>query len=193
VGHEDNEFDQDPARARPDDTYWQTGATFQPTDRPFPEGYVGDWFFGTTYVGSIRRQLRDGRLFADYAEELRTVNEHDDLRPLRDEFGDAIFDPETGQPVFELPDVRSGVYLCKRFSAGASIRRAKTNWGVGVFGNLRVEESTFADDRDREDTLWATLMGVRRDLGQRTSASPSTTRTASVTPTKRPESIASTE
>ena len=206
VGHEDNDFDQDPRRARPDDTYWRTGATFQPTAHTFLEGYVGDRFFGTTYGGSIRRQLRDGRLIADYVEELRTVNQLDDPRLLRDEFGDPIFDPETGQPIFELPDVLSGVYLRKRFSAGVSIRRAKTNWGVrvfderrefeiddrrervqgvigditwralprtSVFGNLRIEESTFADDRDREDTLWTTRLGVNRDLGQIYKSVPS--------------------
>ena len=204
IGDENNDFDQDPTRAQPDDTFWRAGATFRPTNRTFMEGFFGERFFGTTYGGTLRRDLRDGRLSVDYVEELRTVNEIDDLRLVRDEFGDPIFDPETGRPIFELADLRTGVFLRKRFSTGVSIRRTKTDWGLrifderrefeidnrdervqgivgditwrvlprtSVFGNLRVEESTFADERDREDTLWRARLGVNRDLGPRTSAS----------------------
>jgi uncharacterized protein (PEP-CTERM system associated) len=204
VGDEQNSFEQDPSRATPDDTFWRAGATFRPTARTFTEAYVGERFFGTTYGATVRRDLRDGRLFADYNEELRTVNQPDDLRLIRDEFGDPIFDPTTGQPIFELPDLLTGVYLRKRFSAGVSIRRTKTDWGVRlfderreyeltdqreevqgvigdvswrvlprtrVFANARIEESTFADERDREDTLFDIRLGVSRDLGPQTSAS----------------------
>lgn len=204
VGNERNDFEQDPSRARPDDTFWRAGATLQAADRTFAEAFVGERFFGTTYGGELRRQLRDGRLFAGYVEDLRTVNEIDDLRFVRDEFGDPIFDPVTGQPIFELPDLLSSVYLRKRFSAGVSIRRGKTSWGLRIFdekrefeiddrrervqgligdvtwrvlprtslfGDFRIEESTFADERDREDTLLRTRLGVSRALGPRTSAS----------------------
>ena len=203
VGDERNAFDQDPSRARPDDTFWRVGATFSPTARTFTEGFVGNRFFGTTYGATVRRQLRDGRIFADYSEDLRTVSELD-LVPFRDEFGLPVFDPETGRPIFELPDVLSGVYLRKRFSAGIATQLWKTRLGLRVFderrefevtdrrervqgiagdvswrvlprtsafGNLRYEESTFADERDREDTLLTAGIGVSRDLGQRTSAS----------------------
>jgi len=204
VGDERNDFEQDPGRARPDDTFWRVGATLRTADRTFAEAFFGERFFGNTYGAELRRQLRDGRLFASYVEELRTVNEIDDLRLVRDEFGDPIFDPETGRPIFELADLRTGVFLRKRFSAGVSIRRGKTDWGLRVYdqrrefefdardersqgivgditwrvlprtslsGNLRVEETTFADERDREDTLWRARLGVNRDLGPRTSAS----------------------
>jgi uncharacterized protein (PEP-CTERM system associated) len=103
VGDEQNSFEQDPSRATPDDTFWRAGATFRPTARTFTEAYVGERFFGTTYGATVRRDLRDGRLFADYNEELRTVNQPDDLRLIRDEFGDPIFDPTTGQPILSYP------------------------------------------------------------------------------------------
>ena len=203
VGDEQNSFEQDPSRARPDDTFWRAGATFRPTARTFTEAYVGERFFGTTYGATVRRDLRDGRLFADYTEELRTTNDID-VTPIRDADGQLIFDPETGRPIFELPDLFSGVFLRKRFSAGVSIRRPKTNWGVRVyderrefqtidqnervqgvigdiswrvlprtevFANARFEESTFVDERDREDTLFTTRLGVSRNLGPQTSAS----------------------
>lgn len=203
LGDERNSFDQDPSRSRPDDTYWRAGATFTPTPRTFTEVFVGERFFGTTYGGTLRRQTRDGRLFADYSEELRTVRGRD-LQPFLDEFGQPVFDSETGRPIFELPELLSGAYLRKRFSAGMTFQRGRTNLGLrvyderrefvltdrderlqgvigdidwraaprtSIFARLRYEESTFADELDREDTLMSGTLGVRRDLGQRTSVS----------------------
>ncbi len=202
VGDEQNEFDQDPRRAQPDDTFWRVGATFEPSARTFMEGFFGNRFFGDTFGATLRHRIRDGQLFADYDETLRTVNE---LRvtPIRDADGNLIFDGDTGRPIFELPDVRSGVYLSKRFSAGLTIRRPRTRIGLrvydesrefeltdqgeqarGVVGDVawrlrprtqaflfvRLEENTFEDQRDREDTLFTTRVGVSRDLGPNTSA-----------------------
>jgi uncharacterized protein (PEP-CTERM system associated) len=205
VGYEDNEYEQDPSLSSPDDSFWRVGITHQPAARTFLEGFVGERFFGTTYGLDLRHQVRTGQLFANYREELTTTNEDEfELRPIRDEFGDLIFDPETGTPILEEPDVRSNVYLTQRFSAGFRGRLPKTNWGVriyddrrtyendgsrervtGVAGNMtwrfaprtsllanaRWEESTFADEPDREDTILRVGAGVRRDLGRGAGAS----------------------
>jgi len=202
VGDERNEFDQDPRRARPDDTFWRAGATFEPSARTFMEGFVGERFFGDTFGATLRHRIRDGRVFADYEETLRTVNRIR-VTPIRDADGSLIFDGDTGRPIFELPDVRSGVFLSKRFSAGLTIQRPRTRIGVrvyderrefevtdqrekaqGIVGDIawrvrprtqaflfaRLEENTFEDQRDREDTLLTTRLGVSRDLGPNTTA-----------------------
>jgi uncharacterized protein (PEP-CTERM system associated) len=200
VGYEDNEFEQDPSLAAPDDTFWRVGASYQPAARTFLEGFFGERFFGTTYGLDLRHQVRTGQVFANYREELTTTSEDEfELRPIRDEFGDPVFDRETGTPLFEEPDVTTNVYLSQRFSGGFRGRLPKTDWGVriyddrrefqndgsreqvtGVAGNVtwrlaprtslgvdaRWEESTFADEPDREDTIVRLGASLSRDLGR---------------------------
>jgi uncharacterized protein (PEP-CTERM system associated) len=200
VGYEENDFEQDPSLATPDDSFWRVGATYRPAERTFVEGFFGERFFGNTYGLEMRHQVRTGQLFANYREELTTTSEDEfELRPIRDEFGDPVFDPETGTPLFEEPDVTTNVYLSQRFSGGFRGRLTKTDWGVrlyddrrefqndgsrervtGVAGNLtwrlaprtrlgfdaRWEESTFADEPDREDTIVRLGAALTRDLGR---------------------------
>jgi uncharacterized protein (PEP-CTERM system associated) len=200
VGYEDNEFELDPSLSSPDGTLWRVGATYQPATRTFVEGFFGERFSDTTYGLDLRHQVRTGQLFANYREELTTSNEDEfELRPIRDEFGDPVFDRETGTPLFEEPDVTTNVYLSQRFSGGFRGRLTKTDWGVriyndrrefqndgsservtGVAGNVtwrlaprtslgvdaRWEESTFADEADREDTIVRFGAGLTRDLGR---------------------------
>ena len=146
VGDERNTFEQDPRRARPDDTFWRAGGTFEPASRTLVEGFFGERFFGTTYGGALRHRIRDGNLFADYNEELRTANEIN-VAPIRDADGELIFDGETGRPIFELPDVRSGVFLSKRLSAGLTLRRPKTRIGLRAYDESREYEVTDRSER----------------------------------------------
>jgi uncharacterized protein (PEP-CTERM system associated) len=205
VGYEDNEFELDPSLSSPDGPLWRVGATYQPAARTFVEGFFGERFSDTTYGLDLRHQVRTGQLFANYREELTTSNEDEfELRPIRDEFGDPVFDRETGTPLFEEPDVTTNVYLSQRFSGGFRGRLTKTDWGVriyndrrefqndgsrervtGVAGNVtwrlaprtrlgvdaRWEESTFADDPSREDTIVRFGAALSRDLGRGTDAS----------------------
>jgi uncharacterized protein (PEP-CTERM system associated) len=205
VGYEDNEFELDPSLSSPDGFLWRIGATYQPAARTFVEGFFGERYSDSTYGLEMRHQVRTGQLFASYREELTTTNDDEfELRPIRDEFGDPVFDPATGNPLFEEPDLTTNVYLSQRFSAGFRGRLTKTDWGVrlyndrrefqsdgrservtGVAGNLalrlaprtslglnaRWEESTFADQPDREDEIIRVGLALRRDLGRGADAS----------------------
>jgi len=205
IGYEDNEFELDPSLSSPDGFLWRVGATYEPAARTFVEGFFGERYSDSTYGLEMRHQVRTGELFASYREELTTTNDDEfELRPIRDEFGDLVFDPSTGTPLFEEPDLTTNVYLSQRFSAGFRGRLIKTDWGVriyndrrefqsdgtrervtGVAGNLawrlaprtslgldaRWEESTFADQPDREDDIIRIGLGLRRDLGRGADAS----------------------
>jgi uncharacterized protein (PEP-CTERM system associated) len=205
VGYEDNEFELDPSLSSPDGLLWRVGATYQPAARTFVEGFFGERYSDSTFGLEMRHQVRTGQFFADYREELTTTNDDEfALRPIRDEFGDPVFDRETGTPLFEEPDLTTNVYLSQRFSGGFRGRLTKTDWGVriyndrrefqndgtrervtGVAGNLtwrlaprtslgvnaRWEESTFADQPDREDEIIRIGLGLRRDLGRGADAS----------------------
>lgn len=205
VGYEDNDYEQDPSLSTPDDSFWRIGATYQPAARTSFEGFIGERFFGTTYGLDLRHQFRTGQLFANYREELTTSNEDEfALRPIRDAFGDPVFDPVTGTPLFEEPDLRTNVFLSQRFTAGFRGQLPKTDWGLrayddrrtyevdnrdervtGVTGdvtwrvaprtsfgvNARWEESTFADEPGREDTLYRFGAALGRDLGRGANAS----------------------
>jgi len=200
IGYEDNEFELDPSLSSPDGVLWRVGATYQPAARTFVEGFFGERYSDSTYGLEMRHRVRTGRLFASYREELTTTNDDEfELRPIRDEFGDQVFDPITGTPLFEEPEVTTNVYLSQRFSAGFRGRLTKTDWGVrfyddrreyqndgrrervtGVAANAgwrlaprtrlgidaRWEESTFADEPDREDTIARLGASVSRDLGR---------------------------
>ena len=148
VGYEDNEFEQDASRSSPDDTFWRIGATYTAATRTSFEGFAGERFFGSTWGMELRHQVRTGRLFASYREELTTSNVDEfELRPIRDEFGDVIFDPVTGIPLFEEPDVRTNVYLSKRFNAGFRGQLPKTVWGVRLYDDRREYEIDGSSER----------------------------------------------
>ena len=152
VGDERNDFEQDASRARPDDTFWRAGATFQAADRTFMEGFVGERFFGTTYGGTLRHRLRTGQVFASYDESLTTVNEFDIVRVVL-----PVFDETTGRPVIvdgepifvelEFPDLQTGVYLRKRFEAGFAGELRRTSWALRAFDERREFELTDRTER----------------------------------------------
>ncbi len=202
VGDEDNSFEQDPPRARPSDTFWRVGGTFQPGPRTFLEGFVGERYFGTTFGLDFEHRIRDGRLFAGYSEALETVG-RGRRGQLIDDDGLPVFDPGTGDPVFEEPDLLAGAFLRKRFEAGASITRPRTqasvriynvkrefeltsreedsygiiidaDWQasarINVYGDLRYEDTDFADIQGREDSLFTLRLGARRDIARQTTA-----------------------
>ena len=203
IGDENNSFEQDPPRARPSDTFWRVGGTFQPGPRTFLEAFVGERYFGTTFGLDFEHRIRDGRLFAGYTEELATVGRGRRGR-LIDEDGLPVSDPGTGDPIFEEPDLLAGAFLRKNFEAGASISRPRTSASVriyntkrefeltsrsedsygiridadwqatariNVYGDVRYEDTDFADIEDREDTLFTLSLGARRDIARQTTAS----------------------
>ncbi|MCA1804911.1 MAG: TIGR03016 family PEP-CTERM system-associated outer membrane protein [Xanthomonadaceae bacterium] len=150
-GEEDNDFVQDPSRARPDDTFWRAGATWQPGNRTTMEGFYGERYFGETYGGNLQHRFRNSRFFMDYTEAPTTVNEFELQRvvlPIVDEAGiPVIID---GEPVFidvEFPDLRAGVYLSRRFTAGFSGDRPKTSWGIRYFDEQREYEVSNREER----------------------------------------------
>jgi uncharacterized protein (PEP-CTERM system associated) len=200
IGYEDNEFELDPSLSSPDGSLWRVGATYQPAARTFVEGFFGERYSDSTYGLEMRQQVRTGQLFASYQEELTTTNDDEfELRPIRDAFGDPVFDPATGTPLFEEPDLTTNVYLSQRFSAGFRGRLTKTDWGVRIYNDRREfqsdgsservtgvasnvtwrlaprtrlradarwEESTFADEAGREDTILRLGAALSRDLGR---------------------------
>ena len=163
VGDEDNDFEQDASRARPDDTFWRAGATFQAGDRTFMEGFVGERFFGTTYGGTLRHRLRTGQVFASYDESLTTVNDFDIIRVVVPVFDDTTGRPVIvdGEPVFvelEFPDLQTGVYLRKRFEAGFAGEMRRTDWALRGFDERR--EFELSDRTER-------VQGIVGNLGWR--------------------------
>jgi uncharacterized protein (PEP-CTERM system associated) len=150
-GEEDNDFEQDPTRARPDGTFWRAGATWQPGSRTSMEAFYGERYFGKTYGGSFSHRFRNSRVAMSYTEAPTTVNRMDFLAEidfLRDEFGNIIF--ENGQPVIIIglvPNLQSGVYLARRFTSSFTGSRPKTDWGIRVFDEQREFEVT--DERER--------------------------------------------
>jgi uncharacterized protein (PEP-CTERM system associated) len=150
-GYEDNDFEQDPSRARPDDTFWRAGAVWQPGPRTSMEAFYGERFFGETYGGIFNHRFRNSRFFMNYTETPTTVSRFDivrEVRPVVDEFGDPVF--VDGEPVLEeveFPDLDTGVYLSKRFTSGFTGQRRKTGWGIRIFDERREFELT--DERER--------------------------------------------
>jgi hypothetical protein len=166
-GEEDNDFVQDPSRARPDDTFWRAGATWQPGNRTTMEGFYGERYFGKTYGGNLQHRFRNSRFFMDYTEAPMTVNEFELQRlvlPIVDETGmPVIID---GEPVFvevEFPDLRSGVYLSRRFTTGFSGQRRKTSWGIRYFDERREYEIT-----NREEHVKGVAANVALRVAPRT-------------------------
>lgn len=141
VGDENNSFEQDPPRARPSDTFWRVGGTFQPGPRTFLEAFVGERYFGTTFGLDFEHRIRDGRLFAGYSEELATVG-RGRRGQLIDDDGLPVFDPGTGDPIFEEPDLLVGAFLRKRFEAGAALARPRTQATFRFYNQRREFERT---------------------------------------------------
>jgi uncharacterized protein (PEP-CTERM system associated) len=148
IGYEDNEFELDPSLSSPDGFLWRVGATYQPAARTFVEGFFGERYSDSTYGLEMRHRVRTGQLFASYTEELTTTNDDEfELRPIRDAFGDPVFDPETGIPLFEEPDLTTNVYLSQRFSAGFRGRLTKTDWGVRIYNDRREFQNDGSSER----------------------------------------------
>ncbi|OOG27242.1 hypothetical protein B1C78_03640 [Thioalkalivibrio denitrificans] len=152
-GEEDNDFEQDPTRARPDDTFWRAGATWQGA-RTSMEAFYGERFFGKTYGGSFDHRFRNSRFSMSYTESPTTLNrvEFDEmLLVVFDEFGEVV----DIIPVL-VPNLESGVYLQRRFTAGFTGSRRKTDWGIRVFDEQREFEVT--DERER-------IQGISGNVG----------------------------
>ena len=201
VGRDDNTFEQELARSGPSGTSWRTGVEWSPSARTSATAFFGERFFGRTFGGRLDHRLRNGRVFADYSEDLRTVNVRGRF------FGGRPIDPDLDPDLIEdedLPDIFSGVFLSRSFSLGVTVQRPRsqltarifrnerefdltrgdeTGQGVRldagwqwmprtrVFGDLSLEERTFADARDRTDNIFQTRLGIGRDLAPQLEAS----------------------
>jgi uncharacterized protein (PEP-CTERM system associated) len=141
VGREENEWDRDDSRARPDDEFWRVGADWTPTPRTFIQGFTGQRFFGDWYGGSISHRLRRAELAADYTEEATTtqfVEFVPGVFQLVDDFGNPIvIDDEAVFLEFEFPDLVPDVYIRKRGNIRASGGGARTNWVLRGFDERR--------------------------------------------------------
>jgi len=152
-GDEDNEYVQDPRRARPDDTFWRAGASWQPGTRTSMEAYYGERFFGETYGGSLNHRFRHSQLAMEYSEGLATVSSFEIERlvlPVVDGAGDPLI--VDGEPVFlvlEFPDLQTGVYLRRRFSLGFSGEKRRLTWSLRGFNERREFEATDRQERVR--------------------------------------------
>jgi len=159
AGEEENDFVQDPARARPDDTFWRAGATWRPGTRTTMEGFYGERYFGETYGGTLAHRFRHSRVNLSYTEELTTVNQFEMRRivvPVVDESGAPLLvDGEPLLVAIEYPDIESGVYLSRRFSAGLSGERRKTGWSLRLFDERR--EYEIDDQRERVQGVVASV------------------------------------
>ncbi|HSP00475.1 MAG TPA: hypothetical protein VLN90_03315, partial [Thioalkalivibrio sp.] len=89
--------------------------------------------------------------FMDYTEAPTTVNEFALQRqvvPIRDATGAPVeIDGEWVFVEVEFPDLRSGVYLSRRFTAGFSGERPKTSWGIRYFDEQREYEVSNREER----------------------------------------------
>ncbi|MDZ7803461.1 TIGR03016 family PEP-CTERM system-associated outer membrane protein [Thiohalophilus sp.] len=164
-GEEDNEFEQDASRARPDDTFWRAGFNWQPGSRTDMEAYYGERFFGETFGGSFNHRFRNSEFSMEYSEGLMTVTDFDIDRvviPIVDDAGSPVI--VDGNPVFmelEIPDLQTGVYLRERFSLGFSGERRKLSWSLRGFNERREFELTDRSER---------LKGVGTNLAWRIGA-----------------------
>lgn len=149
-GEEDNEFVQDPRRARPDDTFWRAGVGWQ-SARTNMEAFYGERFFGETYGGSLNHRFRNSQFSMEYTEGLTTVSQFEIERlvvPVYDNAGNPVI--VNGRPlllVLEYPDLQTGVYLSRRFTLGFSGQRRKLTWSIRGFDERREFEAT--DRRER--------------------------------------------
>ncbi len=146
IGDERNDFEQDPRRARPDDSFWRAGAAWQPSARTSLEAFVGERFFGTTFGLDVQHRIRDGRLFVDYSEDLTTVSRRGGGVQIGGD-GSIELDPITGLPVFEDPDLIAGVFLLKRLSAGMALNRPRTDLSMRIYNNRRELERSNRRER----------------------------------------------
>lgn len=200
VGDDSNTFETEFSSDGPSGTSWRTGVDWTPSARTSAQVFFGERFFGRTYGGSLSHRLRDGRLFAEYREELRTVNQRRVF--IRVPVEAELPDPDLIDDL-DPPDIFSGVYLSQRFALGMTIDRPRSTLTARVFddrrdrgtqggsdrsqgvrvnggwqwlprtrvnGELNLQERTFADRGDRSDTLFRARLGVERRLAPQIDA-----------------------
>ncbi|MFP4162282.1 MAG: TIGR03016 family PEP-CTERM system-associated outer membrane protein [Ectothiorhodospira sp.] len=156
-GEERNDFEQDPGRASPDDTFWRTGFDWAPTQRTSLGAFYGERFFGETYGLDLSHRSRFADWSLSYSESVDTLSGYErvDLLegPQTDDFF-VIVDPET--LTLEMWELVPDVYISKRLNIGASGERRRLSWSV----NALRDERTFETDRGDER-----IQGVRFNLG----------------------------
>lgn len=175
-------------------TSWRTGVEWNPSTRTSADLFFGERFFGRTWGGSLSQRLRDGRLFANYRESLQTVNmrsgffslvpngaqvdpdEIEDLDPpdfftgaflsKRFSLGLTINRPRSTLTARVFDERRDrGVTRGSERSQGI---RADGSWQwmprLRLVGDLNLQERTFAEVRDRDDTLFRLRLGLERRI-----------------------------
>lgn len=200
AGYDNNSFEQDLSSSGTSGSSWRTGVEWSPSTRTSGEFFFGERFFGRTYGGRFDHRLRNGRVFASYNESLQTVNVRSgfagtgpvdsELDPGLIEDGD-VPDPFSG--VFLSRSFNVGVtwsrprseltarifrddreYDRTRSDERGQGLRVDVNWRwmprTRLFGDLRLEERTFADISERTDDIFRTRIGVGRSLAPQLEA-----------------------
>ena len=175
-------------------TSWRTGVEWSPSTRTSADVYFGERFFGRTWGGSLSHRLRDGRLFANYSETLQTVNVRSGFfRPVTnggqfdpDDFDD-LDPPDFFTGVFLSKRFSLGLTIDRprsRLTARVFDERrdrglifgSERSQGIRIdggwqwmprlrlVGDLNLQDRTFADVRDRDDTLFRLRLGLERRL-----------------------------
>lgn len=193
VGDDSNRFEQELASGGPSGSSWRTGVAWNPSERTEAEAFIGERFFGRTFGGRLSHRFRDGRLFADYNESLQTVDVRSGFfRPstgtvVDPEFGEDLDPPDFFTGVFLSKRFSVGMTVERpRSSLTARVFDERRDRGLQigsersqglrmdagwqwmprtrVVGNLGLQERKFAQNQDREDTLFDLGLGVERRI-----------------------------
>ncbi|MBK1691671.1 TIGR03016 family PEP-CTERM system-associated outer membrane protein [Ectothiorhodospira mobilis] len=147
-GEERNDFEQDPGRARPDDTFWRAGFDWAPTVRTSLGGFYGERFFGDTYGLDLRHRSRLANWRLSYAETVDSLSGYervDTLQELQGEDVFIIFNPETF--TLEAWALVPDTYVSKRLDFTVSGERRRLSWSVTALRDDRSFETGRGDEQ----------------------------------------------
>jgi len=136
AGGKESDIQNDPFDGDLDEWFWNTGVSWNPTDKQSLEVRGGERYYGTSFEFYWRRQTKRLALNASYTEEAVTAN----VAQFGEDF-DSVIDPD------RRARATADIYLRRRFDSSVRYDTAKSVFSIGAFYEDREYENV--DDREQ--------------------------------------------